>query len=177
MFEDNGYSFEEQDDPRTWDDSVENRQAQEDSTSGSVWIETQKSEYIAEFASLIYAAGQLSYYHSMLRNVKNDVKKVKTIAAAYNRDLQYYGEQLQEWRAKADRCFKVLAECAKNLDISFNYEEKFFINELALHIDRREAYKDYLVTAQKHNTPISPEDLEKKYQNRLRKRANKKAAR
>jgi hypothetical protein len=175
MVENNGYSFEEQDDPRTWDDSLEAQVARDDSVSESVWLETKKSEYIAEFGLLIYAAGQLSYHHSMLRNVKNDVKKVKTIAAAYDRDLEYYREQLQEWRAKADKSFKILAECAKNLGIQFDYEEKFFINELALHIDRRTAYKDYLRTAQKRNTPISPEDLEIKYQNRLKKRQQKKA--
>ena len=164
---DDGFRFEESDDERTWGDGL---------VPDCEKVEASKSlpvlEYLAEFKALIDACGQVSYFYNMKKFVGAGVNKAKSIASAYQHDLRYYEDQLAEWRVKAERSFAIL-----NLHAGcFNYEmpkKKAFLNALALYKERRVAYKGYLSTCLKYGRTISPDELEVKYQKRLKRRSEK----
>lgn len=126
-------------------------------------------EYLGEFRALIDACGQVSYYYNMEMFVKAGAKKAKVVASAYHHDLDYYRDQLTEWKVKAERSFAVLSLHAAK----FGYKmpsKKSFLNGLTLSKDRRNAYKDYLAVCVKNNKTLSPIELEVKFQRRLRRR-------
>lgn len=163
------FSFEERDDERT--------------TTGELVPDCEKPfetveispvlEYLGEFKALIDACGQVSYFMNMENLVKADVNKAKIIASAYQHDLEYYKEQFKEWKEKAKRSFIVLSMHAGKLGYKLP-NEKDFLNGLTLMKDRRDAYKDYLSTCLKHEKTLSPFEMEKKFQLRLKKRLKKK---
>ena len=181
---DDGFKFEEADDPRTWTDELVPdcereeaeipKEAEQAPFKQEVAISLPVLEYLGEFKALIDACGQVSYFLNMREYVKAGVNKAKIVASAYNHDLQYYEDQLAEWRVKARRSFAVLALYME----SFGYEKitdrDKFLNELALSKDRRSAYKGYLASCLKNKRALSPAELEAKYQQRLLKRFNRK---
>ena len=165
-----GYTFEENDDPRTWNDGLipdcEQLELSEDSASLPVL------EYLGEFKALIDACGQVSYFFNMRKYVAAGVNKAKIVAAAYQHDLRYYNDQLKEWKVKAERSYGILnmyAGCF-GLRLPEAEEKRRLLNLLATSKDRRRAYKEYLDTCLKKNQVLSPEELERKYQLRLHKR-------
>ena len=73
---------------------------------------------------------------------------------------------------------KFYAWCEKQTEPVFvsSYEmpeKKAFLNALALYKERRGAYKGYLSTCLKHGRTLSPDELEIKYQRRLKRRSEK----
>ena len=163
----NGYSFEESDDRRTW--------------TGELVPDCEKAktvlpvlEYLGEFKALIDACGQVSYYFNMRRFVYAEVNKAKIVAAAYQHDLRYYNDQLNEWREKARRSFGVLTLHADKFGYKFP-DRNDFLNGLTVSKDRREAFKDYLRTLLKREQTLSPDELETKFQKRLQRRLRRAA--
>jgi hypothetical protein len=173
---DNGYNIHEHDDPRTWDNSLVPDCEKVLEQSEEFFGNDEKLpvlEYIGEFKNLIDSCGQVSYFWNMRDFVKHGtVNKAKIVASAYNHDVHYYDEQLANWRIKARRSYSILNLHA----VKFGYsvpEETTFLNDLTLSGDRRKAYKDYLGTCLKNYTTLSPQDLERKFQRRLKKRFKK----
>jgi hypothetical protein len=165
---DDGFRFEETDDPRTFSGSlVPDCENTQDAGSNLPVL-----EYISEFRALIDACGQVSYFYHMRLFVAAELKKAKEIASEYNHSFRYYDEQLKDWRAKATKKFVVLKFHGNRLGYSFP-EQKSFLNELALSKDRRDAYKGYLNTCLKKQKTFSPDELENKFQKRLKKRLGK----
>lgn len=168
---DNGFNIEELDDERTLTGELVQDCDRNTPFSDEV-IPLPVLEYLGEFKALIDACGEVSYFFNMKKFVTAGVNKAKIVAAAYQHDLRYYENQLNEWRAKAERSYAVLGFYAPQ----FGYEmpeRKVFLNMLALSIERRKAYKDYLRTCLKHMATLSPVEMEKKYQKRLEKRISK----
>ena len=130
-------------------------------------------EYVGEFRALIDACGQVSYFMNMVQFVQSDVAKAKKVAAAYQHDLRYYREQYDEWRVKAKRSYAVLGSHAAPLGYKMP-EMRSFLNNLTLHKDRRECYKYYLDGYFPKGETFSPDELEKKYEGRLKKRLKSK---
>lgn len=131
-------------------------------------------EYLGEFKAMIDACGQVSYYWNMRRFIAAEVNRAKVVASAYQHDLRYYEDQFNEWREKARRSFDVLSIYAEK----FGYRmppQRDVLNALAIHKGRREAYKDYLKVCLRNETTLSVEELEAKYQLRLRKRLERNA--
>lgn len=165
------YKIEERDDSRTSGDELI-LDCEKEPFSYEDEVSLPVLEYLGEFKALIDACGQVSYHYNMKMFVRAGVNKAKNIASAYHHDLRYYNDRLAEWRVKAERSFAVLSHNAAK----FGYEmpnKKEFLNALALHEDRRDAYKGYLDTCLKSNKTLSPSELEEKYQRRLRKRLKK----
>lgn len=131
-------------------------------------------EYLGEFKALIDACGKVSYYFNMKKFVAAEVNKAKKIASAYEHDLAYYKDQCNEWKVKAERSYEVLKLHAAK----FGYEmpaKKDYLNSLTISKDRRAAYKGYLATCLKNRKTLSPAELERKFQNLLKKRLKRKA--
>lgn len=170
LLRDKDFCIEEQDDKRTWgDELVPDCEKGSEASFGEDTELLPVLEYLGEFKALIDACGNASYYFNMKKFVKADVNKAKRIASYYNHDLKYYDDQLKEWRVKAERSYLILDQLASR----FNYampEKKAFLNSLALSYDRRKAYKDYLLVAQRNLKTISPSELEAKFQKRILRR-------
>lgn len=163
---DDGFSYEELDDERT----INGELAQDcNSVSASEEIGPSAIEYVAQFKALIDACGQVSYYFNMRKYLAAEVNKVKIIASAYQHDLAYYNDQLNDWKTKAEIAFGALAFQANRLGYSLP-EKKSYLNMLTLYKDRRDAYKDYLRTCLKNGELRSPARLESDFQKRLKKR-------
>ncbi len=182
-FKNNGYSFEETDDSRTFSselipdcEKVNGLPDDNDileAEADKVLSDLLPLEYVAEFRSLIDACGQTSYYWNMKQFVVERVKKAEDIAAAYQHDAGYYNEQYREWAAKAKRSYKILGLHAARLAYKMP-EMREMLNELTLYKDRRECYRYYLDSCLKTGATLSPEELEKKYAARIEKRQNPK---
>lgn len=175
---DDGYRFEESDDPRTWTGELipDCEREPEVPFTEEELVDLPVIEYLGEFKALIDACGQVSYFFNMKKCIKAGVNKAKIVASAYQHDPSYYEEHLNDWRRKAYRSLGVLGLHAK----AFGYimpqgeeERKRFLNKLAVSEDRRKAYKGYLKTCLKNETTLSPDKLEKKYQQLLKKRLKK----
>ncbi|MBO7560523.1 hypothetical protein J6T21_00570 [Candidatus Saccharibacteria bacterium] len=175
MKKDDGYSFEEKDDSRTWTDELVQ------DCDRTPFVEEEELplpvlEYLGEFKALIDACGQVSYYFNMRNFVRAGVNKAKIVAASYQHDLRYYNDQLNEWRVKAGRSFAVLSLHASKFGFEMpktREEENDFLNNLAVKKDRRKAYKGYLDSCLKKEKVLSPQQLEAKFQQMLQKRLNK----
>ena len=168
------FSIEEIDDPRTFTgelvpDCEKSDELPFEESANSVTV----LEYLGEFKALIDACGQVSYFFNMKKFVKAGVNKAKSIASAYHHDLRYYNDQLAEWKVKAERSFAIVTLHALKLGYRMP-EKKHFLNLLTLYETRRKAYKDYLSTCLKNQRPLSPNELEAKYQKRLQKALEKK---
>ncbi|MBR3228664.1 hypothetical protein IKF67_00270 [Candidatus Saccharibacteria bacterium] len=164
------FSFEEQDDDRTWGDELIPDCEREETVEEEVVPPV--LEYLGELKAMIDACGQVSYYYNMRNFIRAEVNKAKVVASAYNHDLLYYKVMYKEWEAKARRSYSILGLHAAK----FGYKmppENDFLNSLALSKDRREAYKDYLVTCLKNEKTLSPAEMEKKFQKRLQRRLKK----
>lgn len=166
--EDNENYFEENDDPRT-----QTGELVEDCKKGSLKKEKKIPEsvleYLGEFKGLIDICGQVSYFYNMSKYVSADVNKAKIVAAAYQHDLEYYNDQLNEWRVKGRIAFGVLGLHARKLGYEMP-DQLTFLNDLATSKDRRKAYKGYIDTLMWNAKTLSPTELEAKYQDLLRKR-------
>lgn len=157
------YNIEEKDDERTF-----NNELTPDCENRILPV----IEYLGEFKALIDACGQVSYHFNMKKFVSADINKAKKIASAYHHDAQYYTQQLNEWRVKARRSYAIVGFHAARLGFQMPNENDF-LNSLVISKDRRAAYKGYLDTCLKKEEPLSPCELETKFQCRLKKRLNK----
>ena len=166
---DDGFTFEERDDKRTWGDG----ELIPDSEKVFADEPSPILEYLGEFKALIDACGLVSYFMNMKRFIAADVNKAKNVAMAYNHELRYYSDQLAEWKEKAKRSYGILSLHADELGYSMPRKSEF-LNKLAVSKDRRESYKQYLQTCVKRQKTLSPEVLEAKYQRRLQNRLKKK---
>ena len=163
------YRIEEADDERTFGDELVQDCDKQPFVEAEEEFSLPVLEYLGEFKALIDACGQVSYFWNMERFVSAEVNKAKNIASAYHHDLHYYQDQLREWQVKATRSFDVLSFHASK----FGYvmpAKISCLNALTLSEDRRDAYKGYLATCVKKMTTISPQELEKKFAQRFRKR-------
>ncbi len=160
------YSFEEADDERTWDGSlVPDCERYEEEVANMPVL-----EYLGEFKALIDACGQVSYFFNMKKFVSAGVNKAKSIASAYHHDLRYYDDQLNEWREKAKRSYAILSLHASGFGYTMPEVRNDFLNSMTVSKDRREAYKYYLDSCLKNNRTLPIQEMEAKYQRRLRKR-------
>ncbi|MBQ6414602.1 hypothetical protein IJI28_03220 [Candidatus Saccharibacteria bacterium] len=164
------FSFEEMDDARTF-----NGELVPDCEAIPVVDEVISPviEYVAQFKALIDDCGWVSYHFNMRKYLAAKVNKAKIVASAYQHDLAYYIDQLNEWRTKAEIAFGALSVQAARLGYTMP-ERKLFLNMLTLYSDRRKAYKGYLQTCLKKKEARSPERLEADYQKLLEKRLKKK---
>lgn len=168
MRKDNDYIVEERDDPRTTTGELIPDCEKEDGESFDLPI----LEYLCEFRALVDACGQVSYYMNMKKCIMEKVSKAVVVAAAYQHDLRYYEEQYNGWRFKARRSYNVLSVHAKKLGYEMPNLSSF-LNAMTFSKDRRDAYRDYLDTCLKNSKTISPREMEKKFQLRLKKRTKK----
>lgn len=166
---DEDYRFGENDDPRTSGDELIPDSEKEESLPFDEEAGLPVLEYLGEFKALIDACGQVSYFFNMKKYIEADVNKAKAIASAYQHDLRYYREQLNEWRVKAERSYAILGLHAGRFGFEMP-DERTLLNGLAMSPDRRKAYKGYLNTCVKNREVISPTKLEYKYYQLLEKR-------
>lgn len=169
------FAVEENDDARTWTDELI-FDCHNDGEGGMPFKNDKPPmpilEYLAEFKALIDACGKVSYFFNMKKFVKANVNKAKAVASAYNHDLRYYQDQLNEWLVKARRSYAILGLHAAK----FGYEmpaENYWLNQMTVSEDRRSAYKGYLQTCLKNKKTLSPTEMEAKFQQRLQKRLKK----
>ena len=177
------FSFEEKDDPRTsTGELIPDCEKVEESPVGDDILEAQADEilpdlmlleYVAEFRALINACGWVSYYMNMKNGCIGNVSKIKLVAAAYEHDAKYYTEQYDEWRYKAEQSYVVLSLHAGKLGYSMPNKSDF-LNGLTFYKKRRECYKYYLEEYLPKGETFSPAELEKKYNDRLKKQLKRK---
>ena len=181
------FSFEELDDERTF--QVFDDESEEDAESEPKMAERKPVEpkekpkpkmpynsqvlnYYSELKTLIDACGQTAHYWHMWKGLEEGVPKMQMISGNYRRTISYYKGQYKDWKYKAQSSLAALkVKAAPLFKVGLGIADKDLLNMLTLEIDRRNAYKQYIKTLYKKCKPLSVMDLEKKYQERLLRRA------
>ena len=166
-FIDDGYSFEELDDPRTSDGSL----------VPDFSKELTAKDYYKLLLDVIDACGKVGYFFKMYKNVMRDANRAKAFAEEKGYNAEYYRKHTEAWKFEARRAFGLyqLAASQFGLKVLMDDDEKrHFFNNL-LEADRRDSFRQSIKTASLHNEILSLETLEEKYQNRIKRRAKKKA--
>ena len=166
---DDGYRFEEMDDPRTIGDVLTPDCERGNSLPFGEEVCLPVFEYLNEFKTLIRCCGKVAYNHNMIRDIKDGVSKAIEVSSKYHHDLSYYEKQKAKWKGKTERSYAILSFYAGRFGFDVP-EKRYFLNVLTLSKDRRKAYNGYLDTCLDNKKAISPTKLEYKYYQLLEKR-------
>ena len=188
------YRFEEADDERTWVNSDEPLKTDEERAGFSA--EFSELKYVPEYRrhetyapttrdrcddyweivkelldsighekelrALVDNAGHHPVVDGVINNPKYEWETVGDIAKLENRSHD-----------QAHRALKKFVQICEELAVGFPYDEEKYLRSLHDR-DKRDAYRSYMRTCRKNGKICSPEELEGKYQKRLKKRSQSK---
>ena len=163
---DTDYIFEESDDPRTFLELLE-------LCPDSINVPTLEI-YYRDFLLLLELIGKVAYNYKMKRNLELGNQKVVKIAEQTQHTLASYTKYYRHWREEAYRSLTTFARTASYFGVAPPSNPRDFLNSL-IDADRRDAYRQSIRLGIKHREIFSPTDLEERYQERLKKRAQRPA--